>query len=408
MAAGGDPSVLFYSFEGGGLGHLSRALTIGRSLRDRWPAMAQLLVGSGLPTGSLTVPPETEFVKLPAYRWSGQVWPSEPYRPRVLPMGFGPFLAMRRDMLLAIGRHFQPDLVLVDHMPAGLAGELAPTLRDLQRAAPSTRFVLGLRDIAGNGPIMRQIWSRYGADPLLEELYDRILVFGQRDVYDAVEQFGLSPRVAAKVRYVGYLRRETRTRSPRQVRRELGLRTDRLVLVTVGGGSDAYPDLRAVLQALGSGPAAPGFDCVVVAGPLMPAAEREHLRALLPPDRSIRLLDAVVDLVDYVAAADVVVARAGYNTVCEILSFGRPAVLVPRATVNMEQLLRAEALAQRGLARLIRPDELTPERLLGAIDDLLAHPDLPRSALDLNGLPATASQLEALLGRQPPGTAPVP
>ena len=112
-----------------------------------------------------------------------------------------------------------------------------------------------------------------------------------------------------------------------------------------------------------------------------------------------------MDLVDYVAAADVVVARAGYNTVCEILSFARPAVLIPRATVNREQLLRAEALAQRGLARLIRPDELTPERLLGAIDDLLAQPDLPRSALDLNGLPASASELAALLGRQPPGIA---
>jgi len=408
MAAGGDPSVLLYSFEGGGLGHLSRALTIGRSLRTRWPAMAQLLVASGLPTGSLTVPPETEFVKLPSYRWSGQAWPGAPFMPRVMPIGFGPFLAMRREMLLAVARHFRPDLVLVDYMPAGLAGELTPMLRELQHAAPGTRFVLGLRDIAGNGPIVRQIWSRYGADPLLEELYDRILVFGQRDVYDAVAQLALSPRVAAKVRYVGYLRRETRTRSPQQVRSELGLRTGRLVLVTVGGGGDAYRDLRAVLQALRARPAAVPFDCVVVAGPLMPVAERKRLQALLPADRSLRLLDAVVDLVDYVAAADVVVARAGYNTVCEILSFARPAVLIPRATVNREQLLRAEALAQRGLARLIRPDELTPERLLGAIDDLLAQPDLPRSALDLNGLPATASELAALLGRQPRGIAELP
>src|SRR5215211_6718151 len=140
----------------------------------------------------------------------------------------------------------------------------------------------------------------------------------------------------------------------------------------------------------------------------MPAAKREQLRELLPPDGSIRLLDAVVDLVDYVAAADVVVAQAGYNTVCEILSFARPAVLIPRTTANNpEQLPRAEALAQRGLARLIRPEELTPERLLGAIDELLADPDLPRPAsgldlndLDLNGLPATASELAALLGRQ--------
>ncbi len=412
MTTGGDPSVLFYCHEGGGLGHLSRALTIGRSLRTRWPAMAQLLVASALPAGSLTVPPETEFVKLPGVRWVGPDYEAaEPYQPRVLPIAFGALHAMRREMLLAIARHFRPDLVLVDQMPAGLAGELTPMLRELQRAAPGTRFVLGLRDIPGNGPveIVRQVWERDGAFALLEELYDRVLVFGQRDVYDAVAQLGLSPQVAAKVRYVGYLRRERRTRSPQQVRRELELRTGRLVLVTVGGGGEGSSTLRAVLEALRSRSEAPGFDCLVVAGPLMPAAEREQLRALLPPDGSIRLLDAVVDLVDYVAAADVVVARAGYNTVCEILSFARPAVLIPRATdPSPEQLLRAEALAQRGLARLIRPDALTPERLLGAIEDLLAQPDLPppASGLDLNGLPGTVRQLEALLGCQPPGMDP--
>jgi predicted glycosyltransferase len=88
-------------------------------------------------------------------------------------------------------------------------------------------------------------------------------------------------------------------------------------------------------------------------------------------------------------------------------SFGRPAVLIPRATIdgqvaNPEQQLRAEALAQRGLARRIRPDELTPERLLGAIEELLAQPDPPRlvPGLDLGGLPATVRQLEVLLGRQ--------
>ena len=36
----------------------------------------------------------------------------------------------------------------------------------------------------------------------------------------------------------------------------------------------------------------------------------------------------------------------GYNTFCEILSFGKPALLVPRTTPRLEQYLRAER-AQR-------------------------------------------------------------
>ena len=45
------------------------------------------------------------------------------------------------------------------------------------------------------------------------------------------------------------------------------------------------------------------------------------------------------------AEADMVVSMAGYNTVCELLSFGRNAILVPRAEPVKEQLIRARLLA---------------------------------------------------------------
>ena len=40
-------------------------------------------------------------------------------------------------------------------------------------------------------------------------------------------------------------------------------------------------------------------------------------------------VDHVDDLGPYAAAANVLVSRGGYNTVCEILSFGRPALSCP-------------------------------------------------------------------------------
>ena len=54
------------------------------------------------------------------------------------------------------------------------------------------------------------------------QVYDRILVYGQRDIWDVVEVAGLSARAAAKVRYVGYLRRELGYRSPSELRAQLG------------------------------------------------------------------------------------------------------------------------------------------------------------------------------------------
>jgi predicted glycosyltransferase len=263
--------------------------------------------------------------------------------------------------------------------------------------------VLGVRDVAAEAVQVRRAWSSEGAYELLDDVYDLILVYGQQDVYDLAEQAGLSSRAAAKVRYVGYLRREVGPRSPSEVRASLGLKTDRLVLVTVGGGGDGYPLLAAMAEALRPGAPTADFDCVLVGGPLLPAADRQRLRAMLPDDERVRLLDVVDDLRPYVAAADVVVARGGYNTVCEILSFARPAVLAPRAPIGgsgriTEQLIRARALAERGLVRMIHPDELTPARLLQEVNGLLNAPAPPPAAVSLDGLPAVADELAALLG----------
>jgi predicted glycosyltransferase len=318
-------------------------------------------------------------------------------------MSFAEVLRLRRDMLLALFRRFAPDVLLVDYMPAGLKGELAPALRHLRQFAPHTRLVLGLRDVLDEAPRVRQGWAADGAYELVDDLYDRILVFGQRDVYDFAAEAGLSPRAAAKVRYAGSLRRNAGAQSSAELRERLRLTTGRLVLVTVGGGSDGFPLLAAMAQALRERPPDPPFDCLLVGGPLLPAEDRDRLHALLPDTGPVHFAAVIDDLAPYVAAADVVVSRAGYNTVCEILSFNRPAVLVPRTTIrqvgdNQEQLIRARALAERGLARMITPAELSPARLLAEINGLLATPLQPRATLNLNGLPAVAEEMATLLG----------
>jgi predicted glycosyltransferase len=263
-----------------------------------------------------------------------------------------------------------------------------------------------MRNIMYEGPRLRQVWERDGAYELLDELYDLILVYGQAKVYDLAREADLSSRAALKVRQVGYLRRGPAARPPEQVRAELGLQTDRLVLVTGGGGADGFPILRCVLEAVAR-PEAARFDWLLVGGPLMPIEDRRRLRELVPSGVPVRFVDWVEDLVDYVAAADVVVSRAGYNTVCEILSVGRPAVLIPRVEVDgradhAEQRLRAEALSRRGLARMIHPVDLTPDRLIEAIEDLLDRPLGPAQPLDLDGLPNLTAELAALLARRPP------
>lgn len=382
------PRVLFYSHDTYGLGHLRRTLALAGGVEARWPAASQLVVAGAAPFGSWAVPAGADWIKLPAVVKRG----AESYEPRTLDLPFDAVSALRSDILLSAARHFRPDVLVVDHAPCGLRGEAVRTLRHLHAAG--TRLVLGLRDVLDESSVVRSTWTRTGVYELLDGVYDRILVYGARDVCDVVAEYGLSRAAAAKTRFLGYLGAVS-TREPAEVRRSLELRTGTLVLVTAGGGADGVTLLRTMLAGM-QARRSPGFDCLVVAGPLMSDADRRELERLAEGSAYARLLPAVDDLADYVAAADAVVAMGGYNTTREILSFGTPAVIVPRVEPRQEQLIRARALAARGLVQCLHPAELGPGRLLAAVDALLVGPARPSAAVPLDGLAAFVDELEEL------------
>ncbi len=306
--------------------------------------------------------------------------------------------------MTSAARHFRPDALVVDHAPAGLKGEIVPALRYLKRESPESRLVLGLRDVVDEASHVRETWRREGAYELFDEVYDRILVYGDPTVYDVVAEYGLSAGAAAKVRYVGYLRRPASRRSPEQVRAELGLRTDRLVVVTAGGGGDGRDLFRAMGEALRHRTRPADFDCLLVGGPLMSEADRATLQELAGVGAHVHVLDFAKDMASYLAAADGVISMGGYNTVCELLSLERPSLIVPRVRPRKEQLIRAEALAARGLVRMLHPDDLSPSRLLAAVTDLLDHPPVANAAVAMGGVPAVAAELTTLLSDEGPSS----
>jgi predicted glycosyltransferase len=382
-------NIIFYCHDSYGLGHLRRTLTLARYLRACAPAINQLIVTGSPLAHDLLLPEDGDYVKLPSVVKTGQ----DEYASRSLPLPFERISRMRAEMIESAARNVRPDAFLVDHAPAGLKGELIPALRQLRRSS-DTRLIVGLRDVVDDAPRVRASWRREGVYELLEEVYDLVLVYGDPRVYDVVSEYGLSPRVARKTRYVGYLARDSE-RTPEQVRSALGLRTGRLVVATVGGGGDGVELLEAMLRGLQRSNG--HFDTLVVAGPLMPAEPRERLAKLADACPLVRLVSYVDDLQSTIAAADVVVSMGGYNSICEILSAERPAVIVPRVTPRREQLIRAEALSERGFFRTIHPDDLTPARLIAEIDDLLGRVNGDTGELNLNGLPAAAAELEAAL-----------
>jgi predicted glycosyltransferase len=389
---------MFYSHDTYGLGHLKRTLMLAGFLRARMPALSQLIVTGSPLAHRFQFPPGADYIKLPSVVKVG----AEHYEARSLPLPFGTVRHLRSEMLLSAARHFRPDALIVDNVPAGLKGELLPVLRSLRDS--SCRLVLGLRDVVDEAEWVRQAWDRDGIYELLDELYDLILVYGRRDIFDIVHEYGFSPEAAAKTRFVGYLRPALARRDAVQIRAELGVgEDDRLVLVMAGGGGDGFDLLRAALEAIQL-EGRPGFQFLLLGGPLMPAEHRRQVLGLAGRQEGVHYLDFVDDAASYVAAADVVVSMGGYNSVCELLSLRKPAIVVPRVFPRREQLIRAQALADRGFLRVIHPDELRPERLLEEMNRLVDDRACRLPSLALDGLPAAAAELEALLRSHIPAT----
>jgi len=88
-----------------------------------------------------------------------------------------------------------------------------------------------------------------------------------------------------------------------------------------------------------------------------------------------RVVPYLDPIVDEVAAADLVVCRAGAMTIGELSALGRASVLVPfAAATNNHQELNARVVERAGGAVVVTEKELSPERLAGAISEILADP----------------------------------
>ncbi len=310
-------------------------------------------------------------------------------------------LALRRGLILETVSTFKPDLLLVDHAPLGMRGELRPALEYVRANLPQSRTVLGLRDILDDPEVVRATWREQAVYEALETLYDRLVVYGLPEVCDPVADYELPPAVAARTRFSGYIRRDDPAIPADEVRRALGLGADeQLVLVTTGGGGDGMPVEEAYVQALLLRPA--NWTSVVVTGPFMPDAERERLEALCRGVPSVLISRFERDLPSLMRAADAVVTMGGYNSLCEVTGSDARAIVIPRTTPRKEQLLRAQAFARLGLVDLLLPEEATPSRLRDAVEGALARKFEGRAARraasrPMSGAPVLRNGLDRLI-----------
>jgi len=389
--------ILVYSHDTFGLGNIRRMLEISRHLAATDADVSVLIVSGSPMLHAFRVPERIDYIKLPCLR---RTLKGE-YDVKSLDMGYDALIRMRANLLVSTILDFEPDLILVDKKPFGVSNELAPAFELLQRRQNRPRTVLLLRDILDSAEATTGVWRKNGYYDAIVHHYDQVLVVGSREVFDLPLEYDFPPAAAERVRFCGYLTRPRGSHSRAQTRARNGIgASEALVLLTVGGGEDGHRLLATYLQ--GRDGRAPAHRALIVCGPEMRATEREHLRTAAAAHPQVVLSDFSDDMMGLMEAADLVVCMGGYNTVCELLTLRKRAILVPRLRPVQEQWIRAQRLQQLGLFKVISPDRLTPRLLADAIETELARGNVrPHQMLlvDQEGLPRIAAFLSQLLGQ---------
>ncbi|MEH6646484.1 glycosyltransferase family protein [Sulfitobacter sp.] len=351
-----------------GTGHLARALTLARAYIAAGDTL--LVVSGGMPA-PLLLRGDVSVVQLPPVRSDGVDFS------RLLDADGSvvqeTYLAERRDALLQAFAAFAPDILITELFPFGrriLKAEFIALL-SAARALPQPPLVCAsIRDILA--PPSKPKKAVF-ADDMIAEFYDAALVHSDEDLTPLDLSWPVSERLRPFLRYTGFVAPAPATAHPAQT----GLGE---IIVSAGGGDVGGPVYEAAIAVA----ALTDRPMRLLVGGAFAHSRIEDLRRHAPAHVIVEAARPDFRQMLYHASASV--SLCGYNTALDILQAGTPAVFVPfDEGGEVEQGLRATALAtQSGIAALPRA-ELTAESLCATLDAVIADPRRPTNGTSFDG-----------------------
>ena len=381
------PRLLFYCQHSVGMGHLVRSLALVDALSVHFEVV--LLSGGAVPR-EVTVPAGVRLVPLP-------------------PLGHdGGYALVSRDPRLTVEeaarlriarvldelRTIRPSVVILELYPFGrrkFAFELLPLL-EASRALPQRPIVLSsVRDILVSS---RRDQARHDeqASIVANRWLDGVLVHADPRFARLEESFTPRTPLTVPVHYTGFVGRRPAGRAgPSR-----SLATERRVCVSAGGGLVGGDLFATAVHAAPALLGDLGLHTTIVAGPFLPAGERDQLEQAVTATPGCRLVRFVPQLAQEIAASTVSVSQCGYNTALDILASGTPAVVVPYAAGREdEQLRRARRLEALGAVTVLEADALTAPALVDAVRRAL-RARTARTELCLDGARRTADLVASM------------
>lgn len=352
--AGSLPTVVLFNINGSGMGHLSTCLAYANRMRGRarpvffsLASAIEMIHDMGFEADYFV---SRFWSRATAWEWDRQ-------------------LALRLGMLF---ERVRPEVVVFDGTwpYRGLLHAVKAHGRARSVWSNLTLYKEGMREV-----------------PVSESNFDLVIQLGELGADFSVDR---AEPPARKVTIPPFtLLRDEELLDRDSARVELGLGRDgRYALFSLGPGN--LKDVSAIGRGLIDEMQGRGYTVVWTRTPIT-------LHDVALPEHVIPI--SVYPLLRVMRAFDVFVGAAGYNTCCEVLQAGVPALFVPNTLVADDQTRRATTVAQAVPAVVSRCE--TPEERVRAVEQLTAVAagrQSPRHAFELQGADCAAREILALAG----------
>lgn len=166
------------------------------------------------------------------------------------------------------------------------------------------------------------------------------------------------------------------TASYEESRKKLNIPPETLFVLSVGGSNGAMHLNEIVLKAYAEIGNDPDYHFAHVSGKrYYPYIMEDIENGDLQKNQNVQLLPYLKDMPTYLAAADIVISRAGASTLNEIIASRTPSVIIPSPNVsNNHQFYNAQVIDKFGMGVVIQESDLSPEIIVHIIEDLKNEP----------------------------------
>jgi predicted glycosyltransferase len=369
--------IMYYTHNSIGLGHAFRALAVITAMKKHRPDI-DFLVVSGTSVPELFLKNGIEIIKLPSIKFHID---DNTYflGPRYLKnCSVEEISDLRQRMIEDTFSTFRPDVLIVEHNMLGQRGEIIPLLLKKWRQIPQSEsfpLVHISRGILRNPSLIEAPFNdrRQRSESIyVGDLYDFIYVMEDREVIDVNKAyFGNRRTLRKKIQYMGKITVKTREElvSKEEIARMFNGSEYEVILASLGRKRSALRIAELLVQAFYDLNLGHKYRLFFVIDPYLdPKLRRQMIQQF--SNGYVYFFDFLPNLVDFINFSSLVIGRAGYNTLSEVLLTDSKAILIPEDHGHQEQETRLDKVQKANIS-VLHEEALSPENIRETLDCML-------------------------------------